>query len=367
MNNKKEMACAMNTTTDRHGSALFRSLGQIDPVMSGYQPATQAGRIDRHDKLAPAAGGVVAWPAAQLGLASNRASCAAFPPPPRQAPLVPIDRASLDALPATGGVYVFFDAQDRPLYVGRSLNLRSGVLAHLHGPEGEPLVRHAHRIQCHRTAGELGAALLENSLIRDLQPRLHKKTRQKRGLFTLRLSPSGQPRVVRLEKNECAHAENLFGIFATAHAAQEALRKLIQRHGLCSIVTGLEPSRGEGLACFGRQIRRCRGACTGEESHQSHQGRLARALQELRILPWPYDGPMGIVERSAGWTQVHVIDRWRYLGSFGQDQLQPQLPLQTGKEHHGFDLNCYKLLMHPYLLGTLELQPLPALQQAVLA
>ncbi|MGH8806817.1 MAG: hypothetical protein ACREX0_02910 [Noviherbaspirillum sp.] len=46
-----------------------------------------------------------------------------------------IDRGSLDALPSKPGIYIFRDAQHRPLYVGKSVNIRARVLSHLRTPE----------------------------------------------------------------------------------------------------------------------------------------------------------------------------------------------------------------------------------------
>ena len=42
-----------------------------------------------------------------------------------------IDPASLDALPRTAGVYIFQGAGALPIYIGKSLDIRSRVLAHL--------------------------------------------------------------------------------------------------------------------------------------------------------------------------------------------------------------------------------------------
>lgn len=168
--------------------------------------------------------------------------------------------------------------------------------------------------------------------------------------------------MAQVADHEFNRAGKLFGLYTSERAAQEALHKLVEHHGLCSIATGLEQGEGPGMACFGRQIRRCRGACTGEESHEQHQSRLLQALEDLRILPWPYAGPMGIVEQGDGWQQIHVIDQWRYLGSL--DRQQRRLPARPAASLKGFDLDTYKLVIQPYLLGQLELRPLPGLPLA---
>ena len=64
-------------------------------------------------------------------------------------------------------------------------------------------------------------------------------------------------------------------------------------------------------------MRKCRGACVGEESPEAHHLRLATALEAKRIPDWPFAGPVAIVERDAarGIEEAHVIDRWRHLGT----------------------------------------------------
>lgn len=270
---------------------------------------------------------------------------------------VHIDAASIDALPSACGVYIFRGANNMALYVGRSVNLRSRVLGHLHDPDEALLVRQTQSIEFRRTAGELGARLLESNLLKALQPLHNKKLRTKRALFTLRLNMDGQPQPAQVEERAFSRADNLFGIFSSEQAAWQALDKLVEQHRLCSIATGLETSGGLGVACFGRQIRRCLGTCTGEESHEQHQERLMAALDAIRILPWPFKGAVGIVEDADGWQQVHVVDHWRYLGSL--DDAHPDLPL-ANLAGSPFDLDSYKIIIEPFLLGALDIRPVEA-------
>ncbi len=336
MNNKKDLARAMNTISHRTSRTSLIQLF-TRPLMQVAMPA-----------LMPHA------PSAQPRASFNA-------PPPAASMAVPshLGRAGIEALPDGCGVYLLRGTDDRPLYVGRSLNLRSRVLAHLHNPEEAYLIGQTRRIEHRRTAGELGAALLEHSLLRDLQPSHNRKPRHKRGLFTLRLDLDGRPQVAQVSEPDLGRAENLFGIFTSERAAQEALHKLVERHALCSIATGLEQASSLGAACFARQIRRCRGACTGEESSEQHQQRLMQALEDLRIQPWPYADAMGIIEKGDGWQQVHVIDHWRYLGTLDRDHRQ--LAPRPAASLKGFDLGSYKLVIQPYLLGQLELRALPVL------
>lgn len=334
----------MNFPSYRHSlNRMFAShlLGAATPgLMPGAPAATRPPQGERT---------IATFNAAQP--AAHRAATFSYP--------IHIERAGIDSLPQACGVYVLRGANDMPLYVGRSLNLRGRVLAQLNSHDEQMLVRQTRRVEHHRCAGELGAELLEAQMLRELRPLHNKKTRDKRCLFTLRLDAEGRPGVTRVSEHEVAAKHPLFGVFASERAAQEALHQLVAQHGLCSFVTGLETSTGEGMACFGRQIRRCRGACTGEESHHEHQLRLTQALEELRIVAWPFAGRMGIVEHNDGVRQVHVIDQWRYLGTLDSERRQLTM---TGspKNRPGFDLDSYKIIIHPHLLGQLEWTPVPA-------
>lgn len=329
---------------EQHPTPVQGRSGRVIPANDSEYAHTQASTLAALRLGMPIASFNAPAPAPQ--------SAATFSYPPL------LDKSSIDALPESMGVYIFRGENDIPLYVGRSVNLRSRVLAHLHNPDEAILQRQSRRVEFRRAAGELGAMLMESQLIRQIRPLHNKKQRPRRELYTLRMS-GGQPQAVQVNDDDFSRVANLYGVFGSMRAAQEAMQALVDQHGLCSIVTGLE--QGEhGMACFGRQIRRCHGACTGEESHESHQQRLQVALEDLRILQWPYQGAMGIVEECGGWRQVHVIDHWRYVGTIDDDHpYLPQPDARQLKQGFGnFDLDCYKTIIKPFLLQTLNIQPI---------
>ena len=147
-------------------------------------------------------------------------------PDPRDLFVYPdhIDRASLDALPARPGIYIFRDQHDAPLYVGKSVNIRSRVLSHLRTPEEARMLAHSRTVEFRRTAGEIGALLLESRLIKELQPLHNKKLRRLREMCTLRLGNgdgSGMPEVIFARDHDFATTHNLYGLFATRKSALE--------------------------------------------------------------------------------------------------------------------------------------------------
>lgn len=88
-------------------------------------------------------------------------------------------RTSLELLPKSPGVYLFHGLSDSmPLYIGKSINIRSRVMAHFRTQDEARLLRQTQRISFHETAGEVGALLLEAQLIKQQQPLFNKRLRR---------------------------------------------------------------------------------------------------------------------------------------------------------------------------------------------
>lgn len=80
----------------------------------------------------------------------------------------PEDRPDLQHLPKDPGVYVFRDDRGRPLYVGKSVSLRTRARAHFCAPSG--WTERAEVADYRPTNSELGALVLENRLIKQWRP-----------------------------------------------------------------------------------------------------------------------------------------------------------------------------------------------------
>lgn len=259
----------------------------------------------------------------------------------------------LEGVPSAPGVYTFHAAEGAvPLYIGKSVNLRARLLSHLRNPQEARLLRQAVRISHVRTAGDLGALLLEAQCIKQQQPLYNQKLRRSRQLCALRVV-QGRPEVVHSKDVDFARTPDLFGLFSSRHAALEALRDLADAHQLCSAVLGLEALTA-GRPCFRRQLHRCAGACVGAQSPEAHHARLLAALQAMRVQTWPYAGAVALVEEGADMTQLHVVRNWLYLGS-APDAAQAR---QLAKVAAGFDADGYRLLCGPMLDGRYTVLPL---------
>jgi len=259
-------------------------------------------------------------------------------------------RPSLEALPARPGVYTFHgDSDTLPLYIGKSVNLRSRVLSHLRTPEEAAMLRQSRRISWICTAGEIGALLLEAQMIKAQQPLFNKRLRRNRQLCSLLLTDA-RPQVVYAKEIDFSSQPGLYGLFANRRAALEALKTLADEQRLCYGLLGLEAvSRGRG--CFRSALGRCAGACCGKEPLEAHDRRLKEALSRLQLTCWPWRGAIALKEQSADLTEYHIIHNWLWLGSvasLAEAATLSRLPAS-------FDHDGYKILCRPLLAGSAEI------------
>lgn len=258
-----------------------------------------------------------------------------------------------DELPEAPGVYRFFGEDGVLLYIGRCNSLRSKILSQLAAPRPgsreEVLAAAVRRVDWVRTAGELGAMLLEADWIRAQQPLYNRHPRSSGESVTLRLADkSGGVHVQRIDTLEPDDLAQSFGVFHAPKDARKALTDIARAHQLCLKVLGLEQSEG---SCFALQVGKCRGACTGRESLVLHGMRLQLALSALKIKSWPFPGRIALRERASGGFapdgtrggELHVLDRWMYLGSARSEE--ELAALSTRKNCPGLDADVYKLLL----------------------
>ena len=250
-----------------------------------------------------------------------------------------LERAAIDAVPEAPGVYFFYGEAGAPLYIGKSRSMRARVLSHFTEPK--PWVAQVRRVEWQRTAGELGALLREARLVKELRPLFNRQLRKPNSLSSFVFDGTHLD-IADADGIDAEALASLRGLFRSRRAAQEALRALADEERLCLRALGLERS-GRG-ACFRHQIGRCAGVCAGRESIHLHHARLAAALARLEALHWPYRGPVGIVEENREYesSEVHLVDRWCYLGTAQSDSEIADL-VET-KRTPRFDYDNYRIL-----------------------
>lgn len=308
-----------------HTQARHRAMGDVDVVLQWLE-------------------------AAQAELGADAVAQAAQSLLQGSASVPPLLETPLSDIPESPGVYLFFGEGPLPLYIGKSIKLRSRVMAHFQAASRVAremrILTEIRRVEWRETAGELGALLLESRLVKELQPVYNRQLRRQGGLVAWLLAddPQARPllRLVGLDDLANDMLPKLYGVYRSKRHAQDSLRSAAQTHGLCPQALGLESGKG---ACFAHQIGQCKGVCAGREAPALHAARLQMALAAQRMQAWPHAGRLGIREYHAasGRSEIHVFDQWCHLATV-HDEAELQA-LASERRPIAFDLDTYRLLV----------------------
>jgi DNA polymerase-3 subunit epsilon len=268
-----------------------------------------------------------------------------------------LDASFLDEIPDAPGVYLFHGENDLPLYIGKSVALRSRVMSHFSSDHASSkdmrIGQQITRVDWIETAGELGALLLESKLIKERQPIHNRRLRSSRNLFSLSLAGGLNQvpliNIVTEDDIDPVLFEYLHGLFRSKKAAIEALRRIATDNRLCPRMIGIESGKG---ACFAQQLKRCDGVCAGRESAELHYLRLKQALVPYRLKSWPYPGKIGIRElnEDTDRSELHIFENWCHIATVKDEgELEEILHVHTSANSSTsssltFDLDIYNLL-----------------------
>ena len=258
-------------------------------------------------------------------------------------PSIPINLTTdtLDRLPESPGVYIFYNQEGLPLYVGKSVNIRDRVLSHFAGDAlsstEQKISLQVGSVETIITAGEIGALFKESELVKKLKPLYNRQLRKTQKFIIAKLVKDKYYKVVLEETDgiETDSLENILGIFKSRSQAKNSLLAVCKEQGLCEKLMGLQSGKG---ACFGYSIGKCRGACLELESPTLYNGRLLIAFANLKLQRWPFDGPIMIEEKTDDDNaEQHIIDNWCYLGTRKSydDEINKEIK---------FDLDIYKII-----------------------
>ena len=256
-----------------------------------------------------------------------------------------LDASLLVELPTGPGVYLFYGENDLPIYIGKSKTIRSRVLAHfssdVRSSKELSLAQQVRRVEWRETTGEISALLLEADLVKSMRPTHNRQLRLNQNVCTLVLdAPQAFPQVQSLSIDEALPEQSgrAYGLFQSMTEAKRSLRLLCEEHGLCQAVLGVE-KRKQGEACFGRQLKKCQGACEGGESLERHHLRVMTALARLKVRDWPFAGPAFLREGEA----LLIFQDWAYLGTaHSEADLEDCL---AGRRQIQFDRDTYRILL----------------------
>jgi DNA polymerase-3 subunit epsilon len=184
------------------------------------------------------------------------------------------ERPDLTSLPKDPGVYVFRDADGRPLYVGKSVCVRTRARSHFTTPA--TWTGQAAHVDYEATESELGALVLENRLIKALKP--SGNVRGKRtadGYAYLRCRLDIAFPILEVAREPAAGHSVTVGPVQGIRALSELVEQLNSLFGLrhCGRTLHTRP----WPSAYG-QMGRCLSPCLGDLDPNLYRERLDQAL-----------------------------------------------------------------------------------------
>ena len=189
-------------------------------------------------------------------------------------------------LPLSPGVYQFLDKNGTIIYVGKAKSLRKRVSSYFmqnkeHSAKVQVLVRQIAAIRHIVVDTETDALLLENSLIKTLQPRYNILLKDDKGYSYIKVTKEPWPRLSFVLQKEEDDAEYI-GPYTSSFAARQMAETAMDAFLLPRCSRRFPQEIGRGRPCLNAHIGKCMAVCSGKISRENYEQAVKSAVHLIR-------------------------------------------------------------------------------------
>ena len=242
------------------------------------------------------------------------------------------------ALPESSGVYLFRDAENKVLYVGKAVSLRSRVRSYFAAPAGlapktRQLVARVADLEYIVTDSEQEALILENTLIKRYQPRYNIRLKDGKTYPYLKIDVNEPWPQVFITRRVADDGARYFGPYADTSSVRrtmELIKRLFPYRSCTKTITGTDPR-----PCLDFHIHRCLGPCIGAVDPEDYrqvirqvilflEGRQGEVIKDLRRrmdrAAKTLDYERAAFLRDQIRSVERVVERQKIVSTAGRDQ-----------------------------------------------
>ncbi|MEE8364420.1 MAG: excinuclease ABC subunit UvrC [Gammaproteobacteria bacterium] len=188
-------------------------------------------------------------------------------------------KAFLKTVSTMPGVYRMIDRNQKVIYVGKAKNLRKRLTSYFRktglSTRILSLVRKICEIEITNTRTESEALLLENDLIKNLNPRYNILFRDDKSYPYICLTNHQFPRLKVFRGKTSNRKGSFFGPFPSAGSIRHTINHVQRIFQLRNCEDA--SMRNRSRACLQYQIKRCTGPCVGHTDEESYQRQVDQA------------------------------------------------------------------------------------------
>ncbi|MEO8582970.1 MAG: excinuclease ABC subunit UvrC [Flavitalea sp.] len=193
-----------------------------------------------------------------------------------------------NTIPADPGVYKYFDNTNELLYVGKAKNLRKRVSSYFTKTfttyKTHELVQRIHHIEFTIVNSETDAFLLENSLIKQFQPRFNIDLKDDKSYPFIVFKNEPFPRIF-LTRRKINDGSEYLGPFTSVNKVRELLdfiKATIQLRTCKLNLTENNIRKGKFKVCLEYHLGNCKGPCEGKQSLEEYSQSLAQVKNIMK-------------------------------------------------------------------------------------
>jgi excinuclease ABC subunit C len=192
-------------------------------------------------------------------------------------------------LPNKPGIYKFYSAELKILYVGKAKDLRKRVASYFHGnvfkgKKTQRLINEIRQIEITIVNSEFDAILLENTLIKEHQPKYNILLKDDKSFPFILVTKERFPRVISTRNMDPSKGQ-YFGPYASVRAMNNVLdliRNLYYVRTCKYLLTESNINKQKYKVCLEYHIGKCKAPCIGLQSEDEYTSEMKYVLNILK-------------------------------------------------------------------------------------